>query len=233
MTRRTPVYIVCSPRPRVGKTLLARVLADFQLINGRQVTVYDVNRTEHVLAGFLPHHTVTADVGETRGQMAVFDDLIRNDGVPRVIDVGTDSFDLFLTVARQIGYMDEARRLGVDPVLLFVADPHPHSPQIYGYLHHGFPRTIIVPVENQANLSRWPYMEHFPPYTVERGLFVPRLNPVIKGVTDKPHFSFASFMRRPADMRTELHVWTEKLFVEFRELELRVMLHELRGALNF
>lgn len=233
MARRTPVYIVCSPRPRVGKTLIARVLTDFELVNNRLPIAYDLNRNENALAALLPRHTVIADLSETRGQMALFDQLIAGGDIPRIVDLGSEAFDPFFTVARQIGFMEEARRRGIDPVLLFVADQHPRAAQMYGHLHQAFPRTLIVPVQNDANLSARAYMDQFPPITTERGLFIPRLNPVIKGVIDKPHFSFASFMRKPADLRTELHAWTEKVFVEFRELELRVMLRELRGALNF
>ncbi|MDT3683933.1 MAG: hypothetical protein RO009_02680 [Pseudorhodoplanes sp.] len=233
MARRTPVYIVCSPRPRTGKTLLARVLTDFQLVNNRQPIAYDLNRNENLLATLLPHHTAIADLSDTRGQMALFDGLIAGGDVPRIIDLGAEAFDPFFTVARQIGFMREAQRRGIDPMLLFIADPHPRSAQFYGYLHQAFPHTVIVPVQNEANISARGYMEPFRPVTTERGLFIPRLNPVIKGVIDKPHFSFASFMRKPADLRTELHVWTEKVFIEFRELELRVMLRELKSALPF
>jgi hypothetical protein len=232
MARRTPVYIVCSPRPRVGKTLLARLLTDFQLVNNRPAVAYDLNRSENLLATVLPRHTVISDISDTRGQMDLFDDLIEG-GAPRVVDLGNDYFDAFFTVARQIGFMDEAQRRGIDPLLLFIGDPQPRTAQIYGYLHQAFPRTVIVPVENQANLSRHPYMDYFPPMLTERGILVPRLNPVIRGVIDKPQFSFASFMRKPADVRTELHAWAERVFIEFRELELRIMLRELQGALNF
>jgi len=232
MARRTPVYIVCSPRPRVGKTLLARLMTDYQLINNRPAIAYDLNRSENLLAAVLPRHTVISDISDTRGQMALFDDLIEG-GRPRVVDVGNDYFDAFFTVARQIGFMEEAQRRRIDPILLFIGDPQPRSAQIYGYLHQAFPRTVIVPVENQANLSRIPYMDRFPPVLTERGIFIARLNPVIRGVIDKPQFSFDAFMRKPADLRTELHAWTEQIFIEFRELELRIMLRELHGALNF
>ncbi len=233
MARRTPVYIVCSSRPRVGKTLLARVLTDFQLVNNRRPLAYDLNRNENLLATLLPQHTVIADVTETRGQMTLFDGLIAGGDVPRILDLGAEAFDPFLTVARQIGFMEEARRRGIEPMLLFIADPHPRSAQLYGYLHQAFPRTVIVPVQNDANISARAYIDQFPPVTTERGLHIPRLNPVIKGVIDKPHFSFASFMRKPADLRTELHAWTERVFIEFRELELRVMLRELKSAMAF
>lgn len=230
MARRSPVQIVCSPRPRVGRTLVARVLADFHIVNDRDPAVFDLNRNENLLAALLPRHAVIADLSDTRGQMALFDGLIAEDGRPHILDLGSEAFDPFFTVARQIGFFQEARRRGLDPMLLFVADPHPRSAQIYDHLHRAFPQTLIVPVHNEANAGA--YMDRFPPLAAERAIVIPRLNPVIKGVTDKPHFSFAAFMRRPAQTRTELHAWTEKVFVAFRELELRGMLRDLESALR-
>jgi hypothetical protein len=46
--RHTPVFIVCSPRPLVGKTLLARLLGEFLLLkNGAgAVAAFDINLKE-------------------------------------------------------------------------------------------------------------------------------------------------------------------------------------------
>lgn len=232
MTRRALLYIVCSPRPRVGRTLLARLLTDFQILNERQPVAYDLNRHENTLAAFLPQQTRIADLDDTRGQMALFDGLIAEGVHPRILDLGNESFDPFFTAARQIGFMEEARRRGIEPVVLFVADQHPRSAGIYSLLLRSFPHSLIVPVENEANLSIDPYMDRFPPRATERGIVLPRLNPVIRGVIDKPHFSFSAFMATPTEARTEIHDWLDKNFLEFRELELYAMLRELRAALK-
>ena len=36
----TPVYIICSPRPLVGKTLIARLLSEFLLLKNGAVTAF-------------------------------------------------------------------------------------------------------------------------------------------------------------------------------------------------
>ena len=51
--RQTPVYIICSPRPLVGKTLLARLLCEFLLLKNGTVTAFDVNLKEPSLLDFL------------------------------------------------------------------------------------------------------------------------------------------------------------------------------------
>ena len=55
-------------------------------------------------------------------------------------------------------------------------------------------------------------------------LTVPALSPVVRGVIERPSFSFAALTRRPpADTTTELYCWTRRVFLEFRELELRLL----------
>ncbi|MGA7387640.1 MAG: hypothetical protein WBW99_06895 [Pseudolabrys sp.] len=54
MSFRSSITIVASPRPRVGKTLLARLLADFHLHEGRSVAAFDLNVGERTLVQFLP-----------------------------------------------------------------------------------------------------------------------------------------------------------------------------------
>ena len=58
----TPVYIICSPRPLVGKTLLARLLSEFLLLKDGTVSAFDINLKEPSLLEYLPRLTETADV---------------------------------------------------------------------------------------------------------------------------------------------------------------------------
>ena len=37
----TPVYIICSPRPQVGKTLIARLLSEFLLLKNGRVQAFE------------------------------------------------------------------------------------------------------------------------------------------------------------------------------------------------
>src|ERR1700726_2847730 len=120
--RNTPVYIVCSPRPLVGKTLVARLLSEFLLLKSGEVTAFDVNLKEPSLLEYLPDITETAEVDNTFGKMALMDRVIVNDGVAKVIALGFYAFDEFFTMADEIGFMKEAARRGVAPVILFVAD---------------------------------------------------------------------------------------------------------------
>src|SRR5262244_917203 len=113
----TPVYIVGSPRPQVGKTLVARLLGEFLLLKNGQVTAFDVNLKEPSLLDFLPDITETAEIDDTVGKMALMDRLIVHDGMPKVIDLGFHAFDEFFRMTEEIGFMKEAVRRSIAPVI--------------------------------------------------------------------------------------------------------------------
>src|SRR5260370_32346303 len=123
--RRTPVYIIWSPRPLVGKTLIARLFSEFLVLQRGAVVAFDINLKEPALLDYLPKLTETADVIDTFGKMQLMDRLILNDGIAKVIDLGFHAFDEFFKMTDEIGFMTEAALRGVAPVILFVADTGP------------------------------------------------------------------------------------------------------------
>src|SRR5450631_3873382 len=118
----TPVYIICSPRPLVGKTLAARLLSEFLLLKNGDVVSFDINLKEPSLLEYLPKVTETAEVDDTFGKMALMDRIIVNDGLAKVIDLGFHAFDEFFRMSEEIGFLKEAARRGVSPVIMFLAD---------------------------------------------------------------------------------------------------------------
>src|SRR3954467_15167749 len=112
---RTPVYIVCSPRPQIGKTLVARLLSEFLLLKNGAVIAFDINLKEPSLLDYLPGITETADVIDTFGKMQLVDRLVVNDGVGKVIGLGFHAFDEFFKMREEIGFMKETARRRIAP----------------------------------------------------------------------------------------------------------------------
>ncbi len=209
------------------------MLTEFILADGRSAVAFDLNPNNAALYGFLPRYAALADLSTTRGQMALFDELISEDEVTKVIDLGDESFEKFFTLLRQLGLVDEARRRGIEVVTLFIGDPDPRSAQSYTDLRRSFFRMALVPVHNEQIASVQNYMENFPnPVAGERAVRIPVLSPFLKSIVDKPGFSFDDYLERQTGMRTELHEWIERTFVEFRELELRLLLRDLKSSLT-
>src|ERR1700752_3427838 len=147
--RQTPVYIVCSPRPLVGKTLVARLLSEFLLLRNGTVIPFDVNLKEPSLLEYLPKITETAEVDDTFGKMALMDRLIIDDGVAKVIDLGFHAFDEFFKMSEEIGFMKEAARRGVSPIVLFIGDTDRVSARSYPLLRRRIPSSSLVTVDNE------------------------------------------------------------------------------------
>ena len=145
----TPVYIICSPRPLVGKTLLARLLSEFLLLKNGAVSSFDINLKEPSLLEYLPRITETADVIDTFGKMQLMDRLIVNDGVAKVIDLGFHAFDEFFKMTDEIGFLKEAARRSVAPVILFVADTDRVSARAYPTLQEQIPPKALITVDNE------------------------------------------------------------------------------------
>src|SRR5262247_773453 len=115
-----PLYIVCSPRRTVGKTLLARLLAEFYFAHDRPVAAFDLADEGPQLADYLPDITTIADISDTPGQMAFFDRLIADDMGARIIDLDRRVFKNFFTVVQEIRFFEEARHRSIEPLILFI-----------------------------------------------------------------------------------------------------------------
>lgn len=111
--------------------MLARLLADFHLSEGRAVAAFDLNSGENTLGQFLPDRTTTASIRDISGQMALFDHLVADDETTKVIDLGHESFETFFSAAHQIGFVEEAWRRSLAVALLFIATPDQTSVEAY------------------------------------------------------------------------------------------------------
>jgi len=218
--RQTPVYIICSPRPLVGRTLIARLLSEFLLLKHGKVAAFDINLKEPSLLEYLPKITETAEVDDTFGKMALMDRLIINDGISKVIDLGFHAFDEFFKMTDEIGFMKEADRRGVFPVILFVGDTDRVSARGYPMLQRQFPSTTLVTIDNEYVLRG----ELPPAFAQGRVLSIAALPVFLKTYIDRLTFSFTDYLRSERDSSTELHQWIRGNYYSFRELELSLIL---------
>jgi hypothetical protein len=216
----TPVYIICSPRPLVGKTLIARLMSEFQLLKSGSVAAFDINLKEPSLLDYLPKITETAEVDDTFGKMALMDRLIVNDGIAKVIDLGFHAFDEFFKMSEEIGFMKEAIRRGVSPIVLFVGDTDRVSARGYPMLQRQIPSKALVTIDNEFVVRG-----ELPPALAQgRVLHIAALPTFLKTYIDRLTFSFTDYVRNEKDSSTELHQWIRRNYLSFRELELKLIL---------
>ncbi len=218
MMSRTPVYIVCSPRPGVGKTLTARLAAEFLLLSRGSVAAFDINLKEPSLVDYLPQLTETAAIDDTFGKMALMDRLIVNDGLAKVVDLGFHAFDEFFRMCDEIGFAKEGERRGIEPILLFLSDAHRASTQAYRMLRETMPTTAIVPIDNEFILQG----ERPPGFPATRMLPVAALPPFLRTYIERLTFSFTGYLREAPDASSELHQWTRRNYTNLRDIALNL-----------
>jgi hypothetical protein len=230
--RPAPIYVVASPRPRVGRTLLARLLMEYAIDNGRPLVGFDLSPREPMLAGRFPRLVWPVDIAETRGQMELFDRILADSASIKVVDLGHAAFEQFFDVAGDIGFAQEARRRGMDMVVFFVADHAMASVRAYAKLQARVP-AIFQPVHNESVCLKIS-AEDFAPTRSDCGFVcMPRLSQHVRGVVDRPSFSFNTFTARQQNGPTEIHGWTADLYRQFRNFELRLQFGRLNASLGF
>jgi hypothetical protein len=230
MTQPARLYIVASPRPRTGKTLMARLLMEFVSACGRPLVGYDLNPREPALAERFPNLVWPADISGTRGEMELFDRLLAENASTKVVDLGYGAYEQFFAVMREIGFVPEARGRGIDPIVLFVTDPSEATVHSYAQLRRRSAVTLI-PVHNES-VSLLFATEDFPSTQAECAMIrLPRLSPLVRGVIDRPNFSFNAYMAKQTRGPTEVHQWIGAMYTEFRDFELRLLMGRL-GSLR-
>ena len=81
-----PIPSLTSLDVTVGRSLIARVLVEYILSDGRRAIGFDVNPEDRALSRPLPLYALPASIGDSRGQVALYDRLIINDGAVKVVD---------------------------------------------------------------------------------------------------------------------------------------------------
>ena len=152
--------------------------------------------------------------------MQLMDRIIVNDGIAKVIDLGFHAFDEFFTMSEEIGFLKEAARRNVAPIILFVADTDRVSTRGHEMLRQQIPRSSLIIVDNEYVVRG-----ELPDAFVQgRVLRIAALPMFLKTYIDRLNFSFTDYLRQEKDSSTELHQWIRRNYFTFREIELSLIL---------
>ena len=157
--------------------------------------------------------------------------MVADTASTKVIDVGYGPFEQFFAVIGDIGFAEEARRRGIDVIVFFITDQTIATVRIYAKLQERV-AAIFQPVHNES-ASLMTSIEDFPPTRPECGTVrMPRLSQVVRGVVDRPSFSFNTYMAHQPGGPTEIHSWIADLYTQFRDFELRLLMGRLNSSLG-
>jgi len=221
--------IVASLHGRTGKTLFARVLADYFLLSGNRPLVFDTDFTEQTLRASFPFDTVVLDLSETRDQMTLFDTIAARSPEARVVDVSHYVFRKFFKVMQDCDFVSEARERGVEPVIFYIANRNADAYEEGRLLRERFPDCALVLVENvflgplKEQTLRSPGYRAFDSHDL--CMMLPMLDPVVAAAIQDSEISLSEVISRPLsrsddsafggltfDQHSEMRGWLMKVF---------------------
>ncbi len=170
--------------------------------------------------------------------MALFDRLVADDDTTKVVDLGHEAFESFFALAQQIGFAEEARRRGIAPAILFVITPDRTSVEAYRSLRSRFAagdagagaqRDCSAPPSIATNIRRRAAAR------CRCGSRCWRRACADTSRSRRSRFRIRSWPMHkdmPLDVHIELQRWLRKIYLEFRELDLRILLADLQSSIR-
>ena len=203
--------------------MTARLLTDFLINRYDSAIGFDTNHLDPHLASIFPRVVRTIDLSSTRGQMTLFDSLIEDDGVAKVVDLWHVSFERFFNQAEDIGLFEEMQSRNLKCFVLLHMDPKGRFAKELGKVRQRCPGADVILVENEwiAGLHDEPGSSTT--FSVDRRrLFVPKLNPTTLSFLQQPEISVCRFVRVrvPSAVRAVQDQLGEALLPVFRQFEI-------------
>lgn len=187
MAHSPTIYIVGSDHNRNGKTLLARLLADYLLLDGRDPFLIDTDAPEGPLRAFFPGRTVLADFAAIKGQMKLFDTILASPGRDYIVDLPSRHVEPFFGAERDLAFFAECRKVGFRVFLFFVVDNSFTSLRSAKALQSLSGIDLFVPVRNQFVRSTWP--------EDDAALSIPFMPAPLALAVGNKRFSFRNFVQ--------------------------------------
>lgn len=230
MSRRTLVYFVCSPHSRTGVTTTARLITDYYLSRGLAVDGFETDPREPSYALRYPDISTIVDLFSIQGQIALFDRLLVPDDRPKIIDVWSHAYDqLFGTIA-EIGFLEEAARAGVEPVIFHQSDASLVAASNARLLTATWPNLRVTVVHNEgASPLGAAARGLLATYQARGKLVIPRLDHLTAREIDGLDVSFSHLLRAqpsvlPDAIQAALKSWLAPIFTQLQSFELRIHL---------
>ncbi len=181
------IYIVASDQHRNGKTLLARLLADYLLLDGRDPFLVDTDAPDGPLRNYFPGRTALADFATIQGQMKLFDTILAGPGRDYVVDLPVRHLESFLAAAADLHFFQECKNLEFRVFFFFVVDNSYTSLRVAKTVQAIEGVDLFVPVHNKLVNSTWP--------EAEGALTIPLLPTPIAAAIGNKRFSIRNFVQ--------------------------------------
>jgi hypothetical protein len=196
-TRTAKYSIVCSDLPRNGKSLVARLVADYRILCQNETEIFDLSPGPRGLQSFFPIRSRRIDLTKTGDQMALLDRPLSAPTHDYVIDLPAHLLADFFNYLREFGFSAAARAKSIEIVIYFVIDKASGSLSAAEKLRQENPGDRFIVVWNEAFLAgiREGFVSGMLKALKKDGQFVvPNLPPKLLKAVEDPGFSFSNFV---------------------------------------
>ena len=115
------LHIICSDAARNGKSLIARLLADLMIMQGRDLLLLDCTGPQPTTAIHFPTETQHLDLDRTTSMVSLFDTMLYS-GRNHVVDLSAKHLDAFFNVVEDAGFLKEALNRNIDFNCYYIID---------------------------------------------------------------------------------------------------------------
>lgn len=228
--------IVCSNRGRNGKTLLARLYTDYLLMTGQDPWVFDSDAPHGRLRRYFPGRSDLIDIVRTESQVAMFDRILAEPSRDYVLDLPARDLNRFFGILDNIGFTEEARRLSVPVVVLYVVEPVVDSVLAARELMGRVRVDCFVPVQNRVfgDINAVARTAALYGELISDGeIVLPALDRGVINCLEDTSITLKMLMRSPPasvsdETRLAIYDMVVALFAQFHDLQLQFDLAGLR-----
>jgi len=115
-------HIICSDQPRNGKTLVARLVADYLILAKRAPLIFDASFPPGGLCSYFPIRGIRVDLSTTKGQMALLDRALEQPIHDCVVDLPAHLLSKLFGLLKDFNFIEAAHENGLGVVIHFVVD---------------------------------------------------------------------------------------------------------------
>jgi hypothetical protein len=221
------ICVVCSDRHRNGKTLLARALTDYLLLEGRDPFCLDLSAPEGALRAFFPGRTALVNFAQMTGKMKVFDTILAGPGRDYIIDMPAERLARFCEAVSDLNFREAAAAQGFRSIVIFIVDAEAESLKAAAAVEDILQPDLFIPAANRFVGSALP--DGVPGVTLTLEALPADLIPILSN----RRFSLRNFIlgdeaNVPFRLRGSLKSFLATLMDGFRDIEPALSLLTLR-----
>ncbi len=197
MEHKSHIYIVCSDQTRNGKTLFARLLTDFLLVQGGNPFVIDLDAPTGGICDYFPEVSEVFDIATVSGQMDLFDWILATPGRDYVLDVPARFLDKFFTVMDDINFLEGAGAEGFELNVFYLVEGSVKSLTTAQMMYDNFTVDRFFIVRHEAmdeDLKDFKKLSIFNQIIGQGQVVLPPLDHDVLDEIEKPDFSFREFI---------------------------------------